>query len=74
MKRIAIDMDEVIADFHPKMVKTWNTHFSQRLAPEELTLFRLPQDAPDRLGGLFERVVSDPTFLAALAVSKTASG
>lgn len=68
MKRIAIDMDEVIADFHPKMVKTWNTHFSQRLAPEELNLFQLHQDDPDRLGELFELVVSDPTFFADLDV------
>ena len=69
MKRIAIDMDEVIADFHSKMLKTWNTHFSQQLTLDELNLFQLHQDDPVRLGEIFE-LVSDPTFFADLDVMK----
>jgi len=67
MKRIAIDMDEVIADFHPKMLATWNAHFSQQLTLDELNLFNLHQDDPDKLVEIFE-LVGDPTFFADLAV------
>nr|WP_240153849.1 hypothetical protein [Erwinia amylovora] len=37
MKRIAIDMDEVIADFHPKILATWNNHLPGSSARKNLT-------------------------------------
>lgn len=67
MKRIAIDMDEVIADFHPKIVATWNSHFTRQLSEEELNLFDLHQDSPEQLAELFA-LVDHPTFFDDLAV------
>ncbi|ADP12059.1 hypothetical protein EJP617_23780 [Erwinia sp. Ejp617] len=67
MKRIAIDMDEVIADFHPKIVATWNSHFTRQLSAEELNLFDLHQDSPEQLAELFA-LVDHPTFFDDLAV------
>jgi len=67
MKRIAIDMDEVIADFHSKILQTWNSHFSQKLTPEELNLFNLHQEDPEKLDEIF-RLVGDPDFFGDLAV------
>lgn len=67
MKRIAIDMDEVIADFHSKILQTWNSHFSERLTPDELNLFDLRHNNPERLTELFE-LVGDPDFFGDLPV------
>lgn len=67
MKRIAIDMDEVIADFHSKILHTWNRHFSQELTPDELNLFDLHQDDPEKLEEIFE-LAGHPDFFADLAV------
>lgn len=67
MKRIAIDMDEVIADFHPKILNTWNRHFSAQLTLDELNLFDLHQDDPEKLAEIFE-LVGDPAFFGDLDV------
>jgi len=67
MKRIAIDMDEVIADFHPKLVTTWNSHFEQQLTADELNLFDLQQKDPHKLSEVFA-LASDPEFFGDLAV------
>ncbi|KQN56905.1 5'-3'-deoxyribonucleotidase [Erwinia sp. Leaf53] len=67
MKRIAIDMDEVIADFHPKLVTTWNSHFAQQLTADELNLFDLQQKDPHKLSEIFA-LASDPEFFGDLAV------
>ncbi|ATZ11122.1 5' nucleotidase, NT5C type [Erwinia amylovora] len=67
MKRIAIDMDEVIADFHPKILATWNNHFTRQLSAEELNLFDLHRDSPQQLAELFA-LVDHPTFFDDLAV------
>lgn len=67
MKRIAIDMDEVIADFHSKILQTWNSHFSQQLTADELNLFDLHREDPHTLKEIFN-LVSDPDFFGDLAV------
>lgn len=67
MKRIAIDMDEVIADFHSKILRTWNAHYSEQLTPDELNLFDLHQEEPDKLFKIFE-LAADPDFFSDLAV------
>jgi len=66
MKRIAIDMDEVIADFHPKMVTTVNTHFS--LTHHDLNLFDLRRDKPEMLQEIFTLVTDDEDFFGDLDV------
>ncbi len=67
MKRIAIDMDEVIADFHPKLVELWNQHFAEQLTTEELNLFDLQQHDPKKLADIF-RLVDEIDFFADLPV------
>ncbi|WP_034944969.1 5' nucleotidase, NT5C type [Erwinia oleae] len=67
MKRIAIDMDEVIADFHPKMLSAVNAHFSLTLTHDELNLFRLRHEKPDMLAEIM-RLAGHPEFFADLAV------
>lgn len=67
MKRIAIDMDEVIADFHPKMVRAVSHHFSSELSVQDLNLFSLQQEKPE----IMEQIVtllSCPDFFADLDV------
>ncbi|MFG6077373.1 5' nucleotidase, NT5C type [Erwinia sp. OPT-41] len=68
MKRIAIDMDEVIADFHPKMVATFNRHFSLELAHSEFNLFSLAEEKPEMLQEIFSRVSEDTEFFGDLGV------
>jgi 5'(3')-deoxyribonucleotidase len=41
MKRIAIDMDEVIADFITKHLSLFNTHYKENLTYEDLRGTRL---------------------------------
>ncbi|QIZ07699.1 hypothetical protein HFZ78_13935 [Priestia megaterium] len=36
MKKIAIDMDEVIADFTPKFIKHFNRHYNENISIEDL--------------------------------------
>lgn len=67
MKRIAIDMDEVIADFHPKMVETFNRHFALDLGNDDLNLFSLRHEKPEMLQQIMT-LVSDPDFFGDLAV------
>jgi len=68
MKRIAIDMDEVIADFHPKMVATFNHHFSLKLTHSELNLFSLAAEKPEMLREIFTLVSEDSDFFGDLEV------
>lgn len=68
MKRIAIDMDEVIADFHPKMVATFNHHFSLKLTHNELNLFSLAAEKPEMLREIFTLVSEDSDFFGDLEV------
>lgn len=67
MKRIAIDMDEVIADFHPKMVSTFNRNFALELGNGDLNLFSLRHEKPEMLQQIMT-LVSDPDFFGDLAV------
>ncbi len=67
MKRIAIDMDEVIADFHPKMLNTVNAHFSLQMTHDELNLFSLRHEKPEMLQEIMA-LVSEPEFFGDLEV------
>ncbi|WP_261641628.1 5' nucleotidase, NT5C type [Erwinia mallotivora] len=67
MKRIAIDMDEVIADFHPKMVRTVNQHFATTLSLQDLNLFSLHREKPELLQQIM-LLLSDADFFADLEV------
>ncbi|WGG46336.1 5'-3'-deoxyribonucleotidase [Rossellomorea sp. DA94] len=67
MKRIAIDMDEVIADLHKKHLKIFNEKYNEILTPEDLLGTRLwkirPHDADDILS-----YIDDPDFFRDLEV------
>ncbi|MCX8957311.1 5' nucleotidase, NT5C type [Erwinia psidii] len=67
MKRIAIDMDEVIADFHPKMVRTVNQHFNATFSDQDLNLFSLRQEKPEMTQRIMT-LLHDPDFFADLDV------
>lgn len=67
MKKIAIDMDEVIADFHPKMINTVNHHLGLTLTDDELNLFNLRHEKPEMMQQIMA-LVSDPDFFSDLAV------
>lgn len=67
MKRIAIDMDEVIADFHPKMLATLNQHFGGELNPGDLNVFSLQGLQPEKVQQILT-LISHPDFFADLAV------
>jgi 5'(3')-deoxyribonucleotidase len=67
LKRIAIDMDEVIADFHKKHLNLFNTDFNEQITASDLDGTRLwklrPQAADDILA-----YVDDPMFFRDLEV------
>ncbi|MGF3103026.1 5' nucleotidase, NT5C type [Rossellomorea sp. DUT-2] len=69
MKRIAIDMDEVIANFHKKHINLYNVEYNENLTEDDLSGTRLweirPNDADDILG-----YVDDPAFFRDLEVMK----
>ena len=67
MQRIAIDMDEVIADFHLKMLNTVNAHYSLSLTASELNLFDLRHKNPEMLNEMMV-LASDADFFADLNV------
>ncbi|MGM0842756.1 MAG: 5' nucleotidase, NT5C type [Bacillota bacterium] len=67
LKRIAIDMDEVIADFHQKHLNMYNQNFNEELVYSDLDGTRLwkirPQVAEEILA-----YVDEPTFFRDLEV------
>ncbi|MBB6453276.1 5'(3')-deoxyribonucleotidase [Salirhabdus euzebyi] len=67
MKRIAIDMDEVMADFTTKHLTLYNRDFGEALTKEDLLGTRLWTLRPDLAKKLFEYVY-DPTFFQDLDV------
>ena len=67
MKRIAIDMDEVIADLHKKHLNLFNEKYNESLTPDDIQGTRLwkirPDDADDILS-----YIDDPAFFRDLEV------
>lgn len=67
MQRIAIDMDEVIADFIPKHLHVFNRDYNENLTVNDLTGTRLRELRPQFLREI-NAYVDDPLFFRDLAV------
>jgi 5'(3')-deoxyribonucleotidase len=67
LKRIAIDMDEVIADFHAKHLHLYNSKYSESLTIEDLKGTRLWKIRPGLSKEIFD-FVDDPSFFRDLKV------
>jgi len=67
MKRIAIDMDEVMADFTTKFLKQFNEQCGDNLTAEQLHGFKLRELRPEKLPEI-KRILSDPHYFRDLAV------
>lgn len=61
MKRIAVDMDEVIADFTPKHIRVFNQVYSENVRIEDLQGKHLRDLRPDLRNEIFD-LIRDPTF------------
>jgi 5'(3')-deoxyribonucleotidase len=69
MKRIAIDMDEVIADFVSKHLHLYNTNFNESLTVDDLHGTRLWTIRPHLSKEILD-YVDDPLFFRDLKVIK----
>lgn len=69
MQRIAIDMDEVMADFNTKHLRLFNREFNENLTFDDLMGTRLRDLRPDRMDAL-RRYLADPGFFRDLGVMK----
>lgn len=69
MKRIAVDMDEVIADFQGKHIAVYNEQFNDQLTMEELQGTRLWK-LRSHLSKEILDLVDDPNFFRDLDVMK----
>ncbi|SDG39277.1 5' nucleotidase, deoxy (Pyrimidine), type C protein (NT5C) [Fontibacillus panacisegetis] len=61
MKQIAIDMDEVIADFHLKHIHLYNNKYNESLTVEDLMGTRLWKIRPEFSKDILD-FVDDPGF------------
>lgn len=61
MKRIAIDMDEVIADFLPKHLAIFNAKYGENVRPDDLLGKKLRDIRPDLVQEIFE-IIREPGF------------
>ncbi|MBC8080208.1 MAG: 5'-3'-deoxyribonucleotidase, partial [Gorillibacterium sp.] len=69
MKRIAIDMDEVMADFNAKHLRLFNRDYQENLTVEDLRISRL-RDLRPLLKAEIRNYLDDPTFFRDLDVMK----
>ncbi|MCR8867089.1 5'-3'-deoxyribonucleotidase [Priestia megaterium] len=69
MKRIAIDMDEVIADFIPKHLALFNQEYNENITVEDLKGKKL-RDLRPQLKEEIMNYLTEPTFFRDLAVMK----
>ncbi|MBE6184047.1 hypothetical protein G4D61_02195 [Bacillus ginsengihumi] len=69
MKRIAIDMDEVIADFIPKHLALFNRDYNENISIEDLKGKKL-RDLRPHLQDEVTNYLLDPSFFRDLAVMK----
>ncbi|MEW9702511.1 5'-3'-deoxyribonucleotidase [Paenibacillus sp. SI8] len=67
MKRIAIDMDEVVADFNTKHLRVFNRDFNENLSLEDLKGTRLRELRPHLKNEILS-YLNDPTFFRDLDV------
>lgn len=67
MKRIAIDMDEVIADFNSKMIPSFNTRFNAQISLADLDGLTIQQLRPD-IKDQIEEMIGEVDFFANLDV------
>jgi len=61
MKRIAVDMDEVIADFLPKHIKVFNEVYGENVTVEELQGKHLRDHRP-AMQNEIRKLIQDPSF------------
>lgn len=69
MQRIAIDMDEVIADFNPKHLRVFNRDYNESLTVNDLMGTRLRELRP-QLKNEIMAYLNDPAFFRDLDVMK----
>ena len=69
MKRIAIDMDEVLADFIPKHLSLYNKKFNEDITVEDLEGIKLRELRPDQAKEIHS-FITEPTFFRDLGVMK----
>ncbi|MXQ54833.1 5' nucleotidase, NT5C type [Shimazuella alba] len=69
MQRIAIDMDEVMADFVPKHLALFNRDFNENITIEDLKGKKLREYRP-HLKMEIRNYITEPTFFRDLAVIK----
>ncbi|KRF09905.1 5' nucleotidase, NT5C type [Paenibacillus sp. Soil787] len=69
MKRIAIDMDEVIADFIPKQLALFNREYNENITVEDLKGKKLRELRP-QLKEEIMNYLTEPNFFRDLAVMK----
>lgn len=67
MKRIAIDMDEVITDFNGKFIPVFNSLFGEKLSRESLNGTTAQQLYPD-LAESIEEIIGEANFFSDLPV------
>lgn len=67
MKRIAIDMDEVIADFNSKMIPSFNTRFNAQITLADLEGVTIQQLRPD-IKEQIEEMIGEAGFFSDLTV------
>ncbi|WP_040952738.1 5' nucleotidase, NT5C type [Gorillibacterium massiliense] len=67
MKRIAIDMDEVMADFHSKHIHLYNSKYNDSIRFEDLKGTRLWKIRSERSQEIID-LVNDPSFFRDLKV------
>jgi 5'(3')-deoxyribonucleotidase len=66
-KRIAIDMDEVIADFVTKHINEFNKKFNEKITKQELTGCKLRDLRPDLVKDIYA-LLHDPGYFRDLGV------
>jgi 5'(3')-deoxyribonucleotidase len=69
MKRIAVDMDEVIADFVPKHLEIFNRTYSENVRVEDIQGKLLRDHRPERRDEI-NRLIHDPSFFRDLKPMK----
>jgi 5'-nucleotidase len=67
MARIAVDMDEVIADFNKKFIKSFNEHFKMSISPADLVGFSAQKRWPE-LANDINTIIGEVDFFSDLPV------
>jgi 5'(3')-deoxyribonucleotidase len=70
MKSIAVDMDQVLADFHEKATKAFNEHFNTNISKEEFQISKIEEDYPELINE-FILMINEPDFFRDLNLEDT---